>query len=197
MKQYTEAKNLPFKELKGISSKTIENHYEKLYKGYVKKCQEIQDKLKTADKSLANATYSELRELKTEETFAANAVVLHEAYFDILGGDGKQSGGILGAIEKDFGSFENWLADFKASGLCARGWVFLAYDFNDGTLHNYIADLHNQGGVWGTSPIIVMDVYEHAYFADFGIDRKSYIEAFFSNLDWQAINKKYSKIAKK
>ena len=197
MKQYTETKNLPFKELKGISQKTIENHYEKLYKGYVKKCQEIQDKLKTADKSLANATYSDLRELKTEETFAANAVILHEAYFDILGGDGKQSGEIIKAIEKDFGSFDNWVMEFKSLGLCARGWVFLAYDFNDGKLHNYIADLHNQGGVWGATPIIVMDVYEHAYFADFGADRKSYIEAFFSNINWQTIDKKYSKIVKK
>jgi len=196
MKSYTEAKNLPFKELKGISQKTIENHYEKLYKGYVKKCQEIQDKLKTADKSLANATYSDLRELKAEETFAANAVILHEAYFDILGGDGKQSGKIIKAIEKDFGSYENWLAEFKALGLCARGWVFLAYDFNDGKLHNYTADLHNQGGVWGATPIIVLDVYEHAYFADFGTDRKSYIETYFSNLNWEAIDKRHMKIAR-
>lgn len=206
MKKYTEAKNLPFKELKGISPKTIENHYEKLYKGYVKKCQEIQDKLKTADKSLANAIYSDLRELKAEETFAANAVILHEAYFDILGGpssakatagkDGKQSGQILKAIENDFGSYENWLAEFKALGLCARGWVFLAYDFNDGKLHNYTADLHNQGGVWGSTPIIVLDVYEHAYFADFGTDRKGYIEAYFSNLNWEAIDRRYVKITK-
>ncbi len=136
MKNYGEIKNLPFRELKGISQKAIEIHWGKLYQGYVKKWQEIQEKLKTADKSLANATFSELRELKLEETFAANAILLHEAYFDILGGDGQPKGEIVKAIEKNFGSFENWLEEFKALGLSARGWVVLSYDFNDGKLHN-------------------------------------------------------------
>ena len=196
MKNYNESKILSFTELKGISQKTIENHYEKLYKGYVKKWQEIQDKLKSADKATANATFSDLRELKLEETFAADAIILHEAYFDVLGGDGKPSGEIIKAIEKDFGSYDNWLSDFKALGLCSRGWVFLTYDFNDGKLRNYTADLHNQGGVWGATPIIVLDVYEHAYFADFGTDRKSYIETYFLNLNWDVINKRYIKITK-
>lgn len=197
MKNYSEIKKLPFQELRGISQKTTENHYGKLYQGYVKKWQEIQEKLRTADKSLANATFSDLRELKIEETFAGNAIILHEAYFDVLGGDGKPAGEILEKISEDFGSFEAWLDEFKALGLASRGWVILAFDFNDGKLRNYIADVHNQGGIWGTVPIIVLDVYEHAYFIDFGADRKSYIEAFFENLNWQTINKKYLKIVKK
>ncbi len=197
MKSYAEIKKLPFQTLEGISQKTIENHYGKLYQGYVKKWQEIQEKLKTADKSSANTTFSELRELKVEETFAANAIILHEAYFDVLGGDGKPEGEIIGTIEKDFGSFENWQEEFKSLGLTSRGWVVLAFDFNDGKLRNYIADSHNQGGIWGASPTLVLDVYEHAYFIDFGSDRKSYIETFFSNLNWQAVNKKYLKTLKK
>lgn len=197
MKNYSQVKNLPFKELKGISQKTIENHYGKLYQGYVKKWQEIQEKLKTVDKSLANATFSELRALKVEETFAVNAIILHEAYFDVLGGNGKPEGEILKAIEKDFGSFENWLGEFKALGLSARGWVIMAYDFNDGKIHNYLADLHNQGGIWGTSSLLVLDVYEHAYFIDYGADRKNYIEDFFKNLNWQVIEKRFQKIIKK
>ena len=194
MKNYSEIKNLPFKELKGISQKTIEIHWGKLYQGYVKKWQEIQEKLKVVDKNLANASFSEFRELKLEETFAANAIVLHEAYFDVLGGDGKPEGEILKAIEKDFSSFEKWLEDFKALGLSARGWVILAYDFNEGKLHNYLVDWHNQGGIWGTAPILVLDVYEHAYFIDYGSDRKSYIEDFFANLNWKAIDKKFKKV---
>src|SRR3989344_6255419 len=186
MKDYGESKKVPFQNLKGISEKTISIHHDKLYEGYVKKWQEIQEKLKTTDKGLANATFSELRELKLEETFAGNAVLLHEAYFDVLGGDGKAEGEILTAIEKDFGSFENWISEFKALGLCARGWVILAYDFNDGKLRNYLADIHNQGGIWGTTPLLVLDVYEHAYFIDYGSDRKSYLEDFFANLNWQA-----------
>lgn len=194
MKSYGIAKNLPFSELNGISQKTIENHYNKLYQGYVKKWQEIQDKLKTADLASANATYSELRELEVEQTFAANAVVLHEAYFDALGGAGKPEGKILEAIAKDYDSFEKWLAHFKALGLASRGWVILAYDFNEGVLRNYIADSHNAFGVWGTAPVLVMDMYEHAYFMDFGADKKAYIEAFFQNLNWEAIDKKFQKI---
>jgi Fe-Mn family superoxide dismutase len=197
MKNYSEIKKLPFQELRGISQKTIENHYGKLYQGYVKKWQEIQEKLKAVDKSLANATFSDLRELKIEETFAGNAIILHEAYFDVLGGDGKPTGEILEKISEDFGSFEAWQEEFKSLGLTARGWVILAFDFNDGKLRNYIADAHNQGGIWGTSPILVLDVYEHAYFIDYGSDRKSYIETFSSNLNWQAVNKKYLKTLKK
>jgi Fe-Mn family superoxide dismutase len=196
MKNYGEIKELPFKTLNGISQKAIDIHWGKLYQGYVKKWQEIQEKLKAVDLSQANATFSELRELKVEQTFAANAVLLHEAYFDILGGDGQPAGKITEALAKDYGSFENWLAHFKALGLAARGWVVLAYDFNDGTLKNYIADAHNLYAVWGAAPLIVLDVYEHAYFIDFGSDRKSYIETYFKNLNWQKIEKKFSKIIK-
>ena len=90
MKSYGEIKNLRFQELKGISRKTIENHWGKLYQGYVKKWQEIQERLEKVDLSLGNAVFSDLRELKVEQTFAANAILLHEAYFDILGGEGRE-----------------------------------------------------------------------------------------------------------
>jgi Fe-Mn family superoxide dismutase len=193
MKNYSEIKPLKYKELKKISAKTLEIHHGKLYAGYVAKWKEIQEKLANADKEKANATYSEYRALKTEESYAADGVILHEAYFDILGGDGKAKGEIIKRIEKDFGSYEKWEADFRACGFSARGWAIMAYDFNDGKLRNYTGDLHNQGGIWGVSPIVVLDVYEHAYFIDFGSDRKSYINAFFENLDWEEINKKYKK----
>jgi len=197
MKEYGEIKNLPFKELSGISPKTIEIHWGKLYQGYVKKWQEIQEKLRNADRSSANATFSDLRELKVEETFAANAVILHEAYFDVLGGDGAVKGEIAEKIKGDFGSFEAWQEEFKALGLSSRGWVVLAFDFNEGRLRNYIADSHNSYGIWGASPVLVLDVYEHAYFVDYGADRKSYIEAFFQNLNWLAVDEKFRKIAQK
>lgn len=197
MKNYGEVKNLPFKELKGISRKTIDIHYGKLYQGYVKKWQEIQEKLKAVDKLSANAVFSDFRELKLEETFAANAIILHEAYFDILGGEGQPAGEIIEQIAKDFGSFEAWQEEFKALGLASRGWVILSFDFNEGRLRNYLADAHNLYGVWGTSPILVLDMYEHAYFIDFGSDKKSYIESFFQNLNWPAVDKKFQKMVKK
>ncbi|MCL5733220.1 MAG: superoxide dismutase [Patescibacteria group bacterium] len=191
MKNYSEIKPLKYKELNKISAKTLEIHHDKLYVGYVNKWKEIQEKLASADKEKANATYSEYRALKAEESYAANGVILHEAYFDVLGGDGKAKGEIIEKIKEDFGSYDNWVADLKACGMSARGWAIMAYDFNDGKLHNYTGELHNQGGIWGASPIIALDVYEHAYFIDFGSDRKSYIEAFFENLDWKAIDKKF------
>ena len=194
MKKYEEVKKLAFQgPLNGISEKTISIHYDKLYQGYVRKWQEIQEKLKNIDKTLANASFSDLRELKLEESFVANAVILHEAYFDVLGGKGKPEGGIIQAIEKDFGSFDKWLEDFKALGLCSRGWTILGYDFNDGKLRNFLLDAHNLSGVWGVSPILVLDMYEHAYFIDFGSDKKSYIDAFFQNLNWQMVDKKFEK----
>ena len=197
MKSYGEIKNLRFQELKGISRKTIENHWGKLYQGYVKKWQEIQERLEKVDLSLGNAVFSDLRELKVEQTFAANAILLHEAYFDILGGEGREQGEILEAIKNDYGSFEEWVSHFKALGMSTRGWVILAYDFNEGVLRNYIADAHNFYGVWGAAPILVLDMYEHAYFIDFGTDKKGYMETFFHNLDWQTIDKKYGKIQRK
>lgn len=196
MKKYSEIKELGFGELNGISQRTIDIHWGKLYQGYVKKFQEIQEKLQTADESQANATFSELRELEVEKTFAANAVILHEAYFDVLGGSGKPTGKILDQIVKNYHSFDEWLGHFKALGMASRGWVVLAYDFNEGRLRNYIADAHNLYGVWGTAPLVVLDVYEHAYFIDFGSDRKSYIEAYFRNLNWEKIDKKFQKITK-
>jgi superoxide dismutase, Fe-Mn family len=197
MKNYGELKKLSFsKPLIKISEKTITIHHDKLYEGYIKKWQEIQEKLKLVDKSSANATFSDLRELKVEESFTANAIILHEAYFDVLGGNGEKRGKIIEAIKKDFSSFEKWLEDFKALGLCSRGWTILGYDFNDGKLRNFLLDAHNLYGTLGISPILVMDMYEHAYFIDFGSDKKSYVEAFFENLDWQIINNKFQKIIK-
>jgi len=194
MEKYT-TKPLPFKSLEGISQKTLEIHHGKLYQGYVNKTKEILEKLAGADLSSANQTYSEIGELKRQFSFAWNGVVLHEGYFESLGGNGEiKEGNLRKEIEKEWGSVEKWKDDFVAAGLAARGWVVLAYDFNIGYLWNYSCDAHNHGGIWGAAPIIVLDVYEHAYFADFGSDRKTYIETYFKNLNWQRIEEKFDKI---
>jgi len=184
-----EVKPLKYKSLPGLSEKQLSEHHDVLYAGYVKKVDEIAESLKKVDLSKANATFSDLRELKVEETFALNGVRLHECYFDGLGGKGgKPSGKIMEMIEKDFGSYEKWEAEFKALGLCSRGWVVLAYDWMDAKLRNIVCDLHNQGGVWGCSALLILDVYEHAYFIDYATARKKYIEAYFQNLDWNVPN---------
>ncbi len=197
MSQY-EAKDLPFAQdtLSGISQKTLEIHHDKLYVGYVNKKNEIQGKLDAIsadDLANANATYSPFRELKSEETFAVNAVYLHEYYFANLGGDGKPSGALLDRIKQDFGSYEQWERVFKAAGLAARGWVVTVWDTHEERLRIYTGDTHNQGGVWGAIPLITLDVFEHAYFIDFGSDRKAYIEAYTQNLGWNNANARYAK----
>ena len=172
-------KALKYKSLPGLSERQISEHHDVLLPGYVKKVNEIRAKLPNTDKSNANGTYAELRELKLEEGFAVNAVKLHESYFDDLGGDGKADGEIKKLIEADFGSYEKWEEEFRALGLCSRGWVVLAYDMDDKKLRNYIADVHNQGGVWNAISLLVLDVYEHPYFLDYATARKTYIDASF------------------
>ena len=184
-----EVKPLHYKKLEGLSEKQLSEHHDVLYAGYVKKWNEIQEKLKMTDRSLANGTYSEFGELKREETFALNGIKLHEGYFDNMGDEKNEPPDkITELIKRDFGSYEKWAEDFKALGLAARGWVILAYDFDDKRLYNILCDSHNQGGVWNSVALLIMDVYEHAYFLDYATGRKAYIETFFKNINWTHVD---------
>src|SRR5215211_8582249 len=175
-------------ELDGISRAAIEAHYS-LYEGYVNKRDEILGKLAAVDLGGANQVYSELRALKVELSFAIGGIKNHEIYFEHLGGDGGDPGGaIAGLIKRDFGSTDGWRADLKATGMAGRGWAWTAYDWDEGRLFNYIGDAQNTFPVWNATPLVALDVYEHAYFLDFQTDRASYIEAFFANLDWKVVN---------
>lgn len=189
-----ESKPLKYQELSGISAKQLAEHHDVLYTGYVKKYNEINSKLIEVDLTSSNQTFSELRELNVEKTFALNGVKLHEAYFDGLTPKAQATpdGKIAELIEHHFGSFEKWLAEFKALGLAARGWVVLAYDLQREVLENYICDAHNQGGVWNCVALIILDVYEHAYFLDYATARKDYIEAYLKNINWVEINQRLS-----
>ena len=189
-----EVRPLKYKELDGLSEKQLKEHHDVLYAGYVKKIDEIEEKLKKIDLASAGAVYSDLRELKLEETFALNGAKLHEGYFDnMIKGGNEPAGKILEMIERDFGSYENWEKEFKALGLAARGWVVLGYDLDEKKLKNILCDSHNQGGVWNMISLFIMDVYEHAYFIDYATGRKAYIEAFFKNIDWRSIDKLMSR----
>jgi Fe-Mn family superoxide dismutase len=186
------AKQLPSSlfEMEGISRRQIEEHYT-LYEGYIKKTNEIRSKLPSVDRSAANQSFSDLRELKVELSFALDGVKLHEAYFWNLGGKGTQpSSKARELIEKSFGSIDAWREDLKATGIAGRGWAITAFDFDDNRLYNYIADAHNSYGIWNAMPVIVLDTYEHAYVIDYGVKRPPYIEAFFNNLNWDEINRR-------
>ena len=194
----TEAKPLPFKSLTGISDKTMMIHHDKLYVGYVNKLNEVSEKLMAMNASgigldAANQTFSDLRALRDAETFAVNGVYLHEYYFDVLGGSGEAAGPLVDALIEKYGSLEKFIAFFSATAMAVRGWVVLCWDTQAKKLKIYGCDAHSQGGVWGCLPVLVLDVYEHAYFMDYGSDRKAYITDWWKNLDWKQANELYQK----
>jgi superoxide dismutase, Fe-Mn family len=175
-------------ELDGISRTTIEAHY-RLYQGYVAKRNEILGRLGDVDLEPANQVYSDVRALKVDLTFAIGGIKNHEIYFEHLGGPGGDpDGAILELIERDFGSVDAWRADLKATGMAGRGWAWTAYDWDERRLFNYIGDAQNTFPVWNATPLVALDVYEHAYFLDYQTDRATYIDAFLRNLDWNAVN---------
>ncbi len=167
--------------LKGISEKQITLHHDKHYASYVEGKNKI-------EQELAKGNFEHIRELKKNESHNASGMVLHEIYFNHLGGKGGEPvGALMKKIKEDFGSYENWKKEFLACAGAARGWVLLCYDWKDDKLHNYAVDFHDEGAVWSASPILAMDLWEHAYYLDYGPDKGKYVEAFFNNLNWKTV----------
>jgi Fe-Mn family superoxide dismutase len=179
-----------FKEKSFLSERQFQEHL-KLYNGYIKKAEEVGEKLKNSSFDDANATFSETRSLRLAETFSINGVKLHELYFDNLGKTEKE-GKVVDAIIEKWGDFERFKKSFIASALSVRGWVILAWDNDMKKLKMYATDQHDIA-VWNATPLLVLDVYEHAYFIDFGTDRKKYVETFFENINWGVVNERLEK----
>lgn len=197
--QYTNKQDQLLAKVKGktgkISDKTHEEHL-KLYTGYVNKSNAILKELEELSKTLdpgnaaqANQIYSSLRSLKVDFTFALGGVINHEIYFMNLGGSGgPATGKVADLINKSFGSFEAYAKDLKATGIAARGWTWTGYNPATGLLFNYIGDTQNTFPIWGVKPILALDVYEHAYYADFFTSRAAYIDEFMKFIDWDVVN---------
>lgn len=169
-------------------------HYT-LYEGYVKKLNEIRSKLpQTAGEP--GITYSTYRALKNAETFALNGVLLHELYFEniIDAADTVPGEKITNLIIASFGSTEAFMQDLRNATLCARGWVITGYTTSDNRIHNYVLDAHNETVPVCTIPLIVIDVYEHAYMIDFGIKRADYVDQLLNNLNWNVIESRAKNI---
>ncbi len=179
-----------------MDEETYKWHHDTHYAGYVNKRNEVETELSKADRSKANANYSVFRALKLEETWNGNGMLLHEMYWDTMGGDGKYDAGmgIIKKIVEDFGSFQAWKDDMAATAKSGRGWAVLCVDVcSDGKLRNFLFDSHNQGGIVGSVPILVIDVFEHAYYHKFGPDRGAYLNAFFDNIDWKKVEGRFGK----
>jgi Fe-Mn family superoxide dismutase len=119
-------------------------------------------------------------------------MILHELYFGNLGGDGKPSGTTVTLIKAEYGSLETWEHEIRSTGLSlagGSGWVILNYNAREGAVHNYWAADHTHSLTWGV-PLLVMDMYEHAYHMDYGANAKGYIDAFFQNVNWDEVNRR-------
>lgn len=176
----------------GISEATHREHL-KLWQGYANKTNEIRKALAEMeiDPAKANQIYSQLRALKINYAFAYGGYLNHNLYFSILGGSGgPATGDIAALINEAYGSFEKWAADFKATGIAGRGWAFLAYDREEKRVFNTMGDSQDTYPYWNHTPVLALDVYEHAYYLDFQTARGKYIDAFMSVIDWNAVNAK-------
>jgi superoxide dismutase, Fe-Mn family len=183
---------------KVVSPETTDWHYNKHHKGYVAALNTIEKGLEKADRSGANGNYSEVGELKRRFTWNHAGTLLHDVYWEVLGGDGDPSKGpdVKSAIEKEFGSFDTWKEDFKAAAMSAKlsGWGLLVFDrLYSGRLLNVLVDEHQYGAIWGGIPLISCDVFEHAYYHKDGPGRAGYIDNFLNSLHWERINARYKK----
>jgi len=184
-----------------ISPETSDWHYNTHHKGYVTFLNNIENALETVDRAKANGNYSEIGELKRRFTWNHSGALLHDLYWEVMGGDGDPLKGpdVMKAIEANFGSFDNWKADFKACAIAAKlsGWGLLVFDkLYSGRLINVVVDEHQYGAIWGGIPLIACDVFEHAYYHKDGPGRVKYIDNFLNKLNWTRINERYNKFVK-
>ncbi len=180
-------------KVKGLSDAQLTAHF-KLYEGYVKKLNEIEEKLKGMDRALANYTFGEYSELKRRECTAFNGSYLHEMYFENLIGEGVEVPAALkAAVEASFGSWDAMVADMKACGGSTPGWVLLTWNKIDQSLHTYIMYEHHIGLPVHQVPILALDCWEHAFMIDYGIVKSDYLAAFFANVDWKVVGERLEK----
>jgi Fe-Mn family superoxide dismutase len=187
--------------LKGISDQTLEMHF-KLYEGYVKETNNLTERITEFIKD-GNVDQEEMpaySELTRRLGFEYNGMVLHEYYFDNLQsggtGDPTKTSQFVKAAEATFGSYDIWKADFVGIGkMRGVGWAICNQNPANGRISNHWITLHETGNVAGFNPILVMDVWEHAFLLDYKpAERPKYIEAFFSNINWNAVEDRLKKL---
>lgn len=184
--------------LKGISDETLEMHF-KLYEGYVKEANNLTNRISEfiKDGKVDQEEMPGYSELTRRLGFEYNGMVLHEYYFDNLvsgvgSGDAEKTSRFATAAEASFGSYDIWKADFVGIGkMRGVGWAICYENPKNGRLSNHWISLHEVGNVAGFTPILVMDVWEHAFLLDYKpAERPKYIEAFFSNINWKTVDQR-------
>jgi Fe-Mn family superoxide dismutase len=183
--------------LTGISDKTLEMHF-KLYEGYVTNTNLLNERIAAilADGKVDQEEMPSYSEFTRRLGFEYNGMVLHEYYFENMkvggGGDAGRGSKFRAAVERSFPSYEIWKTDFVSVGkMRGVGWAICYLDPNHGTVSNHWIELHETGNISGFIPVLVMDVWEHAFLLDYKpAERPKYIEAFLSNVDWAAVEKR-------
>jgi superoxide dismutase, Fe-Mn family len=193
-----QAKPMPFdpKSISGMSEKVLVSHYENNYVGAVKRLNAIGTQL--AELDFAKAPNFAINGLKREELVASNSMILHEIYFDGLGGGGSAKGPLIEAIARDFGSMERWRAEFSAMGKAeggGSGWVILAYSPRDKRLVNQWAADHTTT-LAGGRPVLVLDMYEHAYHMDYGAAAAKYVDIYMEAIKWDNAARLYEQYSR-
>ena len=179
------------KSLQGISEKLIQSHWENNYTGAVKALNTLRGRLSQALGDANTPPYVDTG-LKREQLLRTGSVVLHELYFANLGGDGKASADLRTKIAASFGTFDAWESEFRKIGAGlggGSGWVMLGFNQKLKLLENYWMADHASAPA-DTTPILVMDMYEHAYQMDYGAAAAKYIDAFCTNINWDAAAKR-------
>jgi Fe-Mn family superoxide dismutase len=190
-----EVQPLPFKphRLEGLSDRLLVSHYENNYGGAVRRLNAIERRLEEAD--WASLAVFDLNGIGRERLVATNSMILHEAYFDALGGSGQPNGGIGQALERDFGSVERWRSEFSAMGKAlagGSGWVLLTWSQRVGRLTNQWAADHCHTTADG-AVVLALDMYEHAYALDFGAKAAAYVDTFMRNINWERVEVRLSR----
>lgn len=174
--------------MEGFSETLLKNHFT-LYQGYVNNTNKVLDLLGAMLKEGKQGT-PEFAELKRRLGWEFDGMRLHEYYFENLGSKTplNKSGKLSQKLAQEFGSYENWEKDFKGVGaMRGIGWAILYMDNVGGKLINQWINEHDTGHLAGCTPILIMDVFEHAFMIDYGLKRADYIEAFFKNINWAAV----------
>jgi len=185
---------IPFVHQTEVVSQKLFSDHLKLYQGYVDKTNEISLKLAAstdADLASANATYSTYRGLKRGESFALDGVILHELYFqNLVTGNSPIGSRTTRLLDRNWGSFDGWKEAFIASAKTARGWCILVYEQRTQTCRNMVLDSHDLGLICGAYPLLVLDMYEHAYMIDYDVNKAAYINRFIANIPWEVVEKR-------
>jgi Fe-Mn family superoxide dismutase len=176
-----------------ISEQVLTWHHDTHHQGYVNGWNSAEETLaENRDAGTTDGSAGAIRNV----THNGSGHILHTLFWNNMSpnGGGEPEGDLRARIEEDFGSYDAWQAEFEAAASAAGGWALLVYDSHAGRLRNIVVDKHDQGALWGSHPILALDVWEHSYYYDYGPDRGSFVDAFFEVVDWDDVAENYADV---